>query len=219
MSKRSFPNWYKLAEVALNITPAEFVDMTRQERIFLARNRSITPETQRLFFTEKYSEKYWPLANLAQNESITQVTQRLFFTRTNGRRNDLILAFLAENRGITPETQLMFFTEQYNRKGGVLRDLARNSSITPLTQRLFFTQNYANKGVLWFLAVNRGITQETQRLFFTEEYSDKNEVLKILFQNPSFLKGLTPKEMREFTKTNKLTVYSKRLRQIKLLRL
>ena len=73
--------------------------------------------------------------------------------------------------------------------------------------------------VLWWLAANTSITLEVQRLFFTEDYGGKTLILSYLEVNPSFLKGLTPKEMREFTKTNKLTVYSKRLRQIKLLRL
>ena len=54
-------------------------------------------------------------------------------------------------------------------------------------------------------------------MFFTQEYEEKNYALKHLFDNPSFLKGVTPKEMREFTKTKefRLPVYKKRLKQIR----
>ena len=69
----------------------------------------------------------------------------------------------------------------------------------------------------WRLARNESISLSTQKMFFTEEYSDKNEVLKILFDNPSFLKGVTLQEMREFTKTKeaRLHVYRKRLKAVK----
>ena len=98
--------------------------------------------------------------------------------------------------------------------------LARNTSISSQTQQLFFTEKYWNKNdAIWWLAANTSITLEVQRLFFTEDYGEKTLILSYLEANPSFLRGLTLKEMREFTKTNKLTVYSKRLRQIKLLRL
>ena len=134
MSKRSFPNWYKLAEVALNITPAQFKAMSFNDKEALASNTSITQETQRLFLKPEYWYQ-WQYRFLA-------------------------FSLLAQNPSIIPEIQL---------------------------------------------------------LFFTEEYSDKNEVLKILFQNPSFLKGLTPKELREFTKTKefRLPVYRKRLKAVK----
>ena len=92
--------------------------------------------------------------------------------------------------------------------------LAKNKSISPETQQLFFTEKYWNKNyAIWWLAENTSITLETQRLFFTEEYAGKTLSLGYIRFNPSFLKGLTPKEMREFTKTNKLPVYAKRLRE------
>ena len=92
--------------------------------------------------------------------------------------------------------------------------LARNTSISSQTQQLFFTEKYWNKNdAIWWLAENTSITLETQKLFFTEEYEGKTLSLGYIRFNPSFLKGLTPKEMREFTKTNKLPVYAKRLRE------
>ena len=123
-------NWYKLAEAALNITPDQFQAMSFNEKLALARNRSISPQTQLLFFTVKY-------------------------------------------------------------KG--------------------------NLNVLYQLANNTIISLQTQLLFFTEEYSDKNEVLKILFQNPSFLKDFTLQELREFAKTKeaRLHVYRKRFKTIR----
>ena len=126
MSKRSFPNWYKIAE--LTVTPKEFQTKHYQELIAIAMNTSITPETQKLFLTEEYDYK--------------QI-------------------------------------------------------------------------VLWPLAANPSITPQTQKLFFTEEYNHKTRTLIYLSLNPIFLKGLTPKEMREFTKTNKLPVYRKRFQDVK----
>ena len=95
--------------------------------------------------------------------------------------------------------------------------LVKNTSISSQTQQLFFTEEYENKDdAIWYLASNPNITLETQLLFFTEEYGGKRLALSYLKFNPSFLKGLTPKEMREFTKTNKLTVYSKRFNESRL---
>ena len=127
---------------------------------------------------------------------------------------------LSINPRISSQAQQLFFTEKYKSNISVLQTLAKNKSITQETQLLFFTTEYDYKNhVLWWLAGNPSISLQTQRLFFTEEYAGKTLILSYLSSNPSFLRGLTPKEMREFTKTNKLTVYSKRLRQIKLLRL
>ena len=127
---------------------------------------------------------------------------------------------LSINPRISSQAQQLFFTEKYKSNISVLQTLAKNKSITQETQLLFFTTEYDYKNhVLWWLAGNPSISLQTQRLFFTEEYAGKTLILSYLEANPSFLRGLTPKEMREFTKTNKLTVYSKRLRQIKLLRL
>ena len=127
---------------------------------------------------------------------------------------------LSINPRISSQAQQLFFTEKYKSNISVLQTLAKNRSISPETQKLFFTTEYDYKNhVLWWLAGNPSITLEVQRLFFTEEYAGKTLILSYLEANPSFLRGLTPKEMREFTKTNKLTVYAKRLRQIKLLRL
>ena len=160
MSKRSFPNWYKLAEVALNITPAQFKAMSFNDKEALASNTSISPETQRLFLKPEYWYQ-WQYRFLA-------------------------FSLLAQNPSIIPEIQQLLFTEKNT---VILNALAGNPSLIP----------------------------QIQLLFFTEEYSDKNEVLKILFQNPSFLKGLTPKELREFTKTKeaRLPVYRKRFKDVR----
>jgi len=91
-------NWYKMAEAAVTVTPAEFGAMTREEKIVLARNPSISPDTQRLFFTEDYEWKNQAIKNLAFNE------------------------------GIAPATQLLFFTEQYKDKDKALWNLAENHS-------------------------------------------------------------------------------------------
>ena len=124
---------------------------------------------------------------------------------------------LAQNTSISPQTQQLFFTEEYPSNISVLQTLAKNRSISPETQKLFFTVKYDYKNhVLWWLAANTSITLEVQRLFFTEDYGGKTLILSYLEVNPSFLKGLTPKEMREFTKTNKLTVYSKRFNESRL---
>ena len=160
MSKRSFPNWYKLAEVALNITPAQFKAMSFNDKEALASNTSITPETQRLFLKPEYwyqwQYRFLAFSLLAQNPSIIPQIQQLLFTD----KNTVILNALAGNPSLIPQIQL---------------------------------------------------------LFFTEEYSEKNEVLKILFDNPSFLKGVTPKEMREFTKAKeaRLPVYRKRFKDVR----
>ena len=160
MSKRSFPNWYKLAEVALNITPAQFKAMSFNDKEALASNTSISPETQRLFLKPEYwyqwQYRFLAFSLLAQNPSIIPQIQQLLFTD----KNTVILNALAGNPSLIPQIQL---------------------------------------------------------LFFTEEYSEKNEVLKILFDNPSFLKGVTPKEMREFTKAKeaRLPVYRKRFKDVR----
>ena len=160
MSKRSFPNWYKLAEVALNITPAQFKAMSFNDKEALASNTSISPETQRLFLKPEYWYQ-WQYRFLA-------------------------FSLLAQNPSIIPEIQQLLFTEKNT---VILNALAGNPSLIP----------------------------QIQLLFFTEEYSEKNEVLKILFDNPSFLKGVTPKEMREFTKAKeaRLPVYRKRFKDVR----
>ena len=187
-------NWYKLAESALNITPQEFNAMHHKYRIALAQNTNLSPQTQQLFFTGEY--------------------------HGNDDRDDeykrIVLGYLAENKSITPQTQLLFFTEKYKQKNYVLGYLAENKSITPQTQKMFFTEDYWDKDIiLQYLARNRSIPLATQLLFFTEEYKEKNYVLKHLLDNPSFLKGVTLQEMREFTKTNKLIVYRKRFKTIR----
>jgi len=99
--------------------------------------------------------------------------------------------------------------------------LAKNTNITPEVQRMFLKPEYWYQWqyrflALQYLAFNTSISSQTQKLFFTEEYDNKQLVLKILFDyNPSFLKGLTLKEMREFTKTNKLPVYKKRFKTVR----
>ena len=131
---------------------------------------------------------------------------------------------LAQNTNLSPQTQQLFFTGEYHGnddrddeyKRIVLGYLAENKSITPQTQKMFFTEDYWDKDIiLQYLARNRSIPLATQLLFFTEEYKEKNYVLKHLLDNPSFLKGVTLQEMREFTKTNKLIVYRKRFKTIR----
>ena len=151
-------NWYKLAE--LTVTPKEFQTMSFNDKVALAKNKSITQETQRLFLTEEYQHK------------------------------DHILWPLADNTSISPELQLLFFTQEYK----------------------------DNFNTLWALAHNRSISPQTKQLFFTQEYNGKEDILKLLLRNHNiFLKGLTPKEMREFTKTKeaRYIVYKKRLKTIR----
>ena len=93
-------------------------------------------------------------------------------------------------------------------------------SLSQRVQNLFFTQEYDYKdksNILWHLAENTSISPQTQLLFFTQEYSGKIDVLSRLSLNPSFLKGVTLQEMREFTKAKeaRLPVYKKRLKTIK----
>ena len=182
-------NWYKIAEAEeVTVTHDQFKAMSWSEKLALAKNKSISPETQQLFFTEKYWNKNYAIWWLAENTSITLETQRLFFTEEYARKT-LILSYLAQNRSISLQAQLLFFTEKYK----------------------------TNLNALWWLAHNRSISSQTQKMFFTQEYEEKNYVLKPLFDNPSFLKGVTPKEMREFNKIKeaRLYVYRKRLKQIR----
>ena len=189
------PNWYKLAE-GITFTPQEFNAMIHKDRIALAQNTNLSPQTQQLFFTGEY--------------------------HGNDDRDDeykrIVLGYLAENKSITPQTQLLFFTEKYKQKNYVLQYLATNTSIYPQTQRMFFTEDYWDKDIiLQYLARNRSIPLATQLLFFTEEYKEKNYVLKHLLENPSFLKDFTTQELREFAKTKeaRLPVYKKRLKTIR----
>jgi len=188
-------NWYKMAEAAVTVTPAEFGAMTREEKIVLARNPSISPDTQRLFFTEDYE----------------------------GKRGDQygILWRLALNPSIIPEVQRLFFTEEYEGKSSCLGRLALRKSIAPEVQLLFFTESYEGKwDVLLRLAINNPymMTQETQRLFITESYQGKSEILTFLARNENFLLDSTPYEwllMRKSAKGSaKLLVLSKRLKQL-----
>ena len=183
-------NWYKAAtKTAVSVTPAEFVAMTLREKRVLARNERITPETQRLFFTEPYEMKGEALVSLTRNPSIT------------------------------PATQLLFFTEEYEDKDQVLSYLARKIGIIPEVQRLFITQEYWGKyWTLRALTDNPSITQETQLLFFTESYQGKNRILQDLVKNPSFFRGFTSEQWLRFKNAargaGKLHVLSKRLEQI-----
>ena len=126
---------------------------------------------------------------------------------------------LAKNTNITPEAQRMFLKPEYwyqwQYRFLAFSFLAGNPSLIPEIQLLLFTEKYPV--ILDTLAGNPSLIPQIQLLFFTEEYSDKDEVLKILFNNPSFLRGLTSKEMREFTKAKeaRLYVYRKRLKQIR----
>ena len=115
----------------------------------------------------------------------------------------------AEEVTVTPDQfQAMTYKEKVA--------LARNTSISPQTQQLFFTEEYyGKKNILLSLAFNISISPEIQTLFFTQEYEGKSLALRWLAWNTSFLKGFTLQEMREFTKTNKLIVYLKRLKTIR----
>ena len=183
-------NWYKTAtKTAVSVTPAEFVAMTWREKRVLARNERISPETQRLFFTEPYEMKGEALVSLTRNPSIT------------------------------PATQLLFFTEEYEHKDQVLSYLARKIGIIPEVQRLFITQEYWGKyWTLRALTDNPSIHPEVQLLFFTEKYENKDGVLQDLVKNPSFLRDFTLKQLLQIKKVArggaKLHVLSKRLEQI-----
>jgi hypothetical protein len=126
---------------------------------------------------------------------------------------------LAKNTNITPEAQRLFLKPEYwyqwQYRFLAFSFLAGNPSLIPEIQLLLFTEKYPV--ILDTLAGNPSLIPEIQLLFFTEEYSDKDEVLKILFNNPSFLRGLTPKEMRKFTKIKeaRLPVYKKRFKAVK----
>ena len=183
-------NWYKAAtEVTVPITPERFRAMTWAEKWALAHSPSLTPEVQLLFFAEEYAEKSEALQHLASNPSLT------------------------------PEVQKLFFTEEYERKGDALLDLAKNESITPETQRLFFTEEYNCNGyALYYLADNRSITPEVQLLFFTEElYGWKDEALKNLVRNHSFLRDFTRAQWLQIKNAARggmrLQVLKKRLEQ------
>ena len=189
-------NWYKVAEeAAVSVTPERFRAITREERIFLARNERITQETQFLFFTEKYG-------GLEKDEAIYGA-----------------LASLARNRNITPATQRLFFTEKYKERSGVLWYLARNESIAPEIQRLFFTEPHeVGYAVLCNLAGNPSITLETQRLFFTEQYENKYWVLWNLAGNWKFLRNFTTAQWLQIKNAARgvmrLQVLKKRLEQV-----
>ena len=144
-------NWYKIASEghAVAVTPEQFGAMTPEEKQALARNTNLSPQTQRLFFTERYELTDWVVQDLAQNRNITQETQSLFFTGKFTPHG------LASNTSITLETQRLFFTEDYEWKKQALKNLALNESIAPATQLLFFTEQYKDKDkVLWNLTGN-----------------------------------------------------------------
>ena len=120
-------NWYKLAEAALNITPKEFQAMSFNNKVALAQNRSISPQTQQLFFTEKYWDKNEIIWDLAENTSISPQTQLLFITQEYSGKI-VALQYLALNPSITPEIQKLFFTQEYEGKQLVLKNLSDNPS-------------------------------------------------------------------------------------------
>ena len=127
---------------------------------------------------------------------------------------------LAYSPSLTPEVQLLFFTEEYAEKSDVLRALASNPSLTPEVQPLFFTEEYNYKGyALYYLADNRSITPEVQLLFFTEElYGWKDEALKNLVRNHSFLRDFTRAQWLQIKNAARgemrLLILKKRLEQI-----
>ena len=131
-------NWYKLAE--LTVTPDQFQAWSHEGKKYIAMHKSISPEIQLLFFTQKYEGK------------------------------DNILWWLAHSNSISPEIHTLFFTQEYEGKSNLLWHLAQNTSISLQTQRLFFTQEYEGKsGVLFYLFRNRsflkGVTLQEMREF------------------------------------------------------
>jgi len=183
-------NWYKVAtEAAVAVTSERFGVMTPEEKRALARNTSISPQTQRLFFKQNYEGKKYVLRALALNAGISQQTQQLFFTQEYEDKDSL--QYLAGNPSITPEVQRLFFTEEYKGDGEALRILAWNTSISPLTQQLFFT----------------------------EPYERKNQILQYLAENPSFLRGeFTTGQWRSIKNaargSMRLLILSKRLKRL-----
>ena len=213
-------NWYKIAseDHAVAVTPEQFGAMTPEEKQALGkkqppRNTNLSPQTQRLFFTEDYVDKHEALRHLALNPGITQETQRLFFTEKY-KYKDWVLQDLAQNRNITQETQSLFFTGKFTP-----HSLAWNPSITLETQRLFFTESYEEKNQsLENLAHNERIAPATQLLFFTEQYKDKDKVLWNLTSNYGFLRNFTKEQRLQIKNAARgvmrLLVLSKRLKQI-----
>ena len=120
-------NWYKEANTSKSVTVAEFLAMNLSEKMYLAKNTSITPDVQKLFFTQEYDDKYMALPFLALNTSITPDVQKLFFTQEY-ETHSLTLRRLAENTSITPEVQKLFFTQEYRNKGWLLPYIVDDTS-------------------------------------------------------------------------------------------
>jgi len=121
-------NWYKKAEAAtVSVTPEGFGAMTYEEKLALARNPSLTPVLQLLFFTEEYEGKSNILWPLAENTSISPQAQLLFF-RPEYKGNSNTLWGLAENTSISPQAQLLFFTQEYRSKENILYTLRHSPS-------------------------------------------------------------------------------------------
>lgn len=165
-------NWYKKAETEITVTPEEFWAMSSNEKLDLASNTSLSPETQQLFFTSAYKiGKEEALNLLAQNTGISPETQKLFFawdfekiSRFSGKyikRN--VLRRLSTNPSISPDTQLLFLVEEYLDKDLISSDLAssfRVGLIAPLTREQLLEFRKLNpSGIRQLLILKRRLRQ------------------------------------------------------------
>ncbi len=142
-------NWFKTANTSKRITRQKFLGMNVSQKLSLVKNKSITPEVQKMFFTENYEDKGRVLYYLAHNTSITPEVQTLFWTQ-NYEDKGRVLIFLAGNRSLTPEMQTLFWTQNYEDKGDFLRLLARNPS---------FLRGFTREQLLLIKKLARGETR------------------------------------------------------------
>lgn len=78
--EESFEGSSNGAETSLSVTTEQFLAMKCMEKRELALSTRITPEVQKMFFTEAYEGKRFVLMALAQNTSITPEIQMMFFS-------------------------------------------------------------------------------------------------------------------------------------------
>jgi len=120
-------------------------------RCSLARNPSITSETQKILSKDEDANvKY----SLAENSSITPEIQKIL----SKDKDFYIRCSLAENLSITPEIQKILSKDEYS---WVRQNLAYNPLITPETQKILSKDEYS--WVRYNLAYNPSITPEIKK--------------------------------------------------------
>jgi hypothetical protein len=164
-------NWYKKAEAEITVTPEEFWAMSSKERLVLARNINLSPQTQQLFFTAAYIVKEETLNLLAQNTGISPETQKLFFawdfekiSRFSGKEiKRTVLRRLSTNPSISPDTQMLFLVEEYLDKDLISSDLASSFRVglkAPLTREQLLELRKLNpSGIRQLLILKRRLRQ------------------------------------------------------------